>query len=121
MDPLGIGGMRITSPADSEALDPVPDDRVISPSSLLLLGDGLTGGNGVIRDGTTTLSRVSQGEEFFGSTKRSLSRHGGNADVGFADGHVAATKLVVLFDKTSDESLAMWNRDNTPHAIVLRR
>jgi prepilin-type processing-associated H-X9-DG protein/prepilin-type N-terminal cleavage/methylation domain-containing protein len=121
-DPIGVGGMtNSVSTEDSAFLDPVPEDRVASPSLLMVLGDGFKGGNSVIRDGWPALSRVPQGEEFMGSTKRSGARHRGKANVAFGDGHATAVPLKTLFAETSEDSLKMWNRDNTAHISLVQK
>lgn len=120
-DPFGVGGMKNPVSTEDKALEPVPENRVASPSLLMVLGDGFRGGNSVIRDGMGALHRVPQEEEFMGSTKRSWTRHRGKANVAFGDGHASAVPLTTLFVEMSDDSLKMWNRDNTPHASLLQK
>ncbi len=52
---------------------------------------------------------------------RSLERrrHGGFFDVVFSDGHVESLRGAKLFSR-SDDSLKRWNRDNLPHADLLK-
>ncbi len=101
-------GSRLPAP-------PVNESEVASPSEMMAIGDGFTGGDGVIRDFGFDLRRTYGIEDYLGSTKRAYSRHQGKANVVFCDGHVESPTLKFLFDDTSDDALSRWNRDYKPH------
>ncbi|HEX7619213.1 MAG TPA: H-X9-DG-CTERM domain-containing protein, partial [Verrucomicrobiae bacterium] len=96
---------------------PVKDSEVVSPGEMIAMGDGFAGGNGKIRDGVGNLERAYVTPVFadFGGTARAYARHRGKANVVFCDGHVESPTLQFLFEDTSDEALARWNRDHLPH------
>ena len=111
---LGLGGHLMWSTPGSPA-PPVRESEVASPSEMMAIGDGLVGGSGVIRDGVRALGRASDAQDYFGSTKRSYTRHQGKANVVFCDGHVESPALKRLFEDTDDAALVRWNRDHQPH------
>lgn len=96
---------------------PVKENEVIDPTDMMAIGDGLIGGEGVVGDGEIVIGRRPNEADYSypGSTKRSKARHRSHANVVFCDGHVEAPALSYLFDDTSDEALARWNRDHQPH------
>jgi prepilin-type processing-associated H-X9-DG protein len=49
------------------------------------------------------------------STRRSIARHNGRANISFCDGHVESPALEYLFEETSDAALSRWNREYLPH------
>jgi prepilin-type N-terminal cleavage/methylation domain-containing protein/prepilin-type processing-associated H-X9-DG protein len=115
---LGLGGHNVwkNSRADSQVpASPIKESEVASPSEIMAIGDGLSGGGGVIRDGISFLMRPPSAEDHFGSTKRAYARHQGKATVVFCDGHVEWPTLKFLFEDTSDAALSRWNRDYQPH------
>ncbi len=114
---LGLGGHSPWGLAASG--EPVNESEVVSPSRLYMLGDAFTGNDGVIVDGTWGLHRWSGLRDYLGSTKRSMARHNGKANMAFADGHVEAVSLKHLFQNTTDAALSQWNRDNLPHREAL--
>ncbi len=111
---LGLGGHFVWHGSRLPA-PPVNESEVASPSEMMAIGDGFSGGNGVIRDGGLALWRTHGVEDNLGSTPRSNSRHRGKANVVFCDGHVESPALKFLFDDTSDLALVRWNRDHQPH------
>ena len=112
--PLGIGGDKLV-PGDWRTKSPTHESEVANPSTLIAIGDGLVGWNGVIRDGVLALERRADAIEYFGSTKRAQKRHRGKANIVFCDGHVEGVPLTTLFTDTSDAALSMWNKDGLPH------
>jgi prepilin-type processing-associated H-X9-DG protein/prepilin-type N-terminal cleavage/methylation domain-containing protein len=94
---------------------PVHESEIKSPSEMMAIGDGFSGGNEVIQDGQDSLIRADGFPDYLGSTKRSYARHQGKANVVFCDGHVESPTLPFLFADTSDEALSRWNRDHLPH------
>jgi prepilin-type processing-associated H-X9-DG protein/prepilin-type N-terminal cleavage/methylation domain-containing protein len=94
---------------------PVHESEVKSPSEMMAMGDGFSGGNEVIQDGQDSLIRADGFPDYLGSTKRSYARHQGKANVVFCDGHVESPTLQFLFEDTSDAALVRWNRDHLPH------
>ena len=123
-DSLGLGGHmgnRIpTNSIDSPYLDspPVRESEVVNPSEMMAIGDGFTGGKGVIVDTTDNrgrIQRTSELQDIGGSTARANARHQGKANVVFCDGHVGSPTLKFLFEDTSDAALLRWNRDHLPH------
>ncbi len=101
----------------------VNESKVASPSEMFAVGDAFFGGPSVIEDGVNILGRASDGvvsshgHAFADpeSTKRAYARHQGKANVVFCDGHVESPTLQFLFEDTSDDALARWNRDHQPH------
>ena len=94
---------------------PVNQSEIVSPSEMMVIGDGLEGGDGIVEDGGWGLWRTYGLKDKLGSTKRSYARHQGKANVVFCDGHVEAPTLQFLFEDTSDAALVRWNRDHLPH------
>jgi prepilin-type processing-associated H-X9-DG protein len=82
---------------------------------MMAIGDGFSGGYGIIQDGQDSLIRADGFPDNLGSTKRSYARHQGKANVVFCDGHVESPTLQFLFEDTSDAALSRWNRDHLPH------
>jgi prepilin-type processing-associated H-X9-DG protein/prepilin-type N-terminal cleavage/methylation domain-containing protein len=102
----------------------VIESEVVNPSEMFAVGDAFLGSPSMVVDGVTILGRASDGwisshngHSFFDpeSTKRSLARHQGKANVVFCDGHVESPMLKFLFEDTSDAALSRWNRDHLPH------
>jgi prepilin-type processing-associated H-X9-DG protein len=117
-DLLGLGGHRVSwSSSPHLFASPVHDSEITSPSEMMAIGDGLVGGNGIVRDGEMVMWRTSSVTNYSypGSTKRSYALHQGKANVVFCDGHVESPTLKFLFEDTSDEALRRWNRDHQPH------
>jgi prepilin-type processing-associated H-X9-DG protein/prepilin-type N-terminal cleavage/methylation domain-containing protein len=115
---LGLGGHGdSTNSSHNTFASPVHDLEISSPSEMMAIGDGLIGGNGIIRDGEIVMWRTSgvTNYDYPGSTKRSYALHQGKANVVFCDGHVESPTLQFLFADTSDEALSRWNRDHLPH------
>jgi prepilin-type processing-associated H-X9-DG protein len=124
---LGLGGHHIWPWIENENQPgpPVSDSEVAVPSEMIAIGDGFKGGNGVIQDGWFILWRTygmqdTQDHRYLGGTRRAYSRHQGQANVLFCDGHIEAPKLKFLFDDTSDKALSRWNRDHQPHRELLQ-
>jgi prepilin-type processing-associated H-X9-DG protein/prepilin-type N-terminal cleavage/methylation domain-containing protein len=116
-DDLGLG----SSAYRAGNREPIKESGVAAPSDTYAIGDGLIGSPAAISDGRGLLWRSQGAEERFGSTERSRSRHQGKANVAFADGHVEAVPLNVLFVEESDAALSRWNRDHQPHRERLNR
>lgn len=114
----GLGGQNVWLGTNGSA-PPVRDSEVVSPSQLILLGDGFKGGKEIIEDGLSGLSRNNAVQDYLGSTVRALARHKKKANVAFCDGHVEAPTLEYLFESNTDTALAHWNRDNRPHRDLL--
>jgi len=111
---LGLGGHYVWNPPRVPA-PPVNESEVVNPSEMMAIGDGFIGGNGVIKDGVWILERTYDVTNFLSSTQRSYARHQGHANVVFCDGHVESPTLQFLFENTSNNALARWNRDHQPH------
>jgi prepilin-type processing-associated H-X9-DG protein len=114
---LGLGGHHIWNSSQSPA-PPVRESEVVNPSEMMAIGDGFVGGNGVVKDGSLALWRTSA-TDYFGSTDRANARHQGEANVVFCDGHVESPTLTFLFEDTSADALARWNRDHLPHRELI--
>jgi len=111
----GLGGhseWAVTSPQDQSA---VRASEVSSPTEMMAIGDGLIGNANAVIDGNMGLGRNTLRIDEYGSTKRSYTRHQGQANVVFCDGHVESPTLKFLFEDTSDEALRRWTRDHLPH------
>jgi prepilin-type N-terminal cleavage/methylation domain-containing protein/prepilin-type processing-associated H-X9-DG protein len=120
---LGLGGHHIWNGYKNQPTPSVNDSEVAVPSEMIAIGDGFKGGNGVIQDGWYYLWRTYElyaGPEYVGSTKRAYSRHQGQANILYGDGHLESPKLKFLFDDTSDGALIRWNRDHKPHRELLQ-
>ena len=100
---------------------PVGESEVANSAQLILLGDGLEGGGGVVVDGLIVVHRSQTAADYMGSTARSKARHSGKANIAFCDGHIEAVSLARLFEDTSDAALAAWNRDGLAHRELLSR
>jgi prepilin-type N-terminal cleavage/methylation domain-containing protein/prepilin-type processing-associated H-X9-DG protein len=113
---LGLGGHR---PDQNSYAPPVKEQEIAAPSEMMAIGDAFHGDKNVVQDGSG-LWRGDLWQDFnpqanVDSTKRSLSRHQGKANVVFCDGHVESPTLRFLFQDTSDAALVRWNRDLQPH------
>jgi len=115
---LGLGGQFVWMHRHLTA-PPVKESDVVSPSEMMAIGDGFTGGKGTVLDGVM-LWRVPDAPADTEKTRRSLARHRGKANVVFCDGHVEAPTLKTLFEDESDAALARWNRDHLPHREKLK-
>ena len=102
----------------------VKESEIASPTEMMAIGDGFSGdlATGIyINDGTLYLWRsndlgpVFSIQEAVDGKRRSFARHQGKANVVFCDGHVESPTLKFLFEDTSDDALARWNRDHLPH------
>ncbi|MEI6358303.1 MAG: prepilin-type N-terminal cleavage/methylation domain-containing protein [Verrucomicrobiota bacterium] len=113
-DDLGLGSDAFDSSKDA-ARQPIKEGQVTTPSDTYALGDSFTGWPTAIQDGSGVLWRNKGAEERLGSTARAKRRHGGNANIAFADSHVEAVPLQTLFVEESDAALSRWNRDHQPH------
>lgn len=119
---LGLGGhFGWGSGPEQSMAPPVGEAEAINPAQLILLGDGLEGGGGVVADGLLIVHRNPAATDYMGSTARSNSRHTGKANIAFCDGHVEAVSLPRLFEDNSDAALAAWNRDGLAHRELLSR
>jgi len=119
---LGLGGHILSwgGPQHSGGLNttlPVHESEIRAPSEMMAIGDGLTGGGGIIRDGEFILYRTTSVTNYAypGCTKRSYALHQGTANVAFCDGHVESPTLPTLFEGTSAPALSRWNRDHAAH------
>ena len=111
---LGLGG-HIFYDGTNGTAPPIDELDVASPSEMMAIADGFSGGNGIIED-HGGFGRTGDLQDFFGGgTKRAYARHQGKANVVFCDGHVESPTLQFLFDDTSDAALVRWNRDHLPH------
>lgn len=111
---LGLGGHHVWNPPLVPA-PPISESEVVSPSSMIAIGDGFIGGNDIIKDGVWIDERTSDVTNFLGSTQRAYARHQGRANVVFCDGHVESPTLNFLFVDTRDAALVRWNRDHQSH------
>jgi prepilin-type processing-associated H-X9-DG protein/prepilin-type N-terminal cleavage/methylation domain-containing protein len=114
-DALGLGGHK----PNASYPPPVVESEIAAPSEMMAIADGFHGSKGVVQDGAG-LWRGDLWPDFdaqanLDSTKRSVSRHQGKANVVFCDGHVESLTLKFLYEDTSDAALSRWNRDNSPH------
>jgi prepilin-type processing-associated H-X9-DG protein/prepilin-type N-terminal cleavage/methylation domain-containing protein len=89
----------------SSVFTPITESEVVSPSDMMAIGDSYFGGLDFMRP---DLSKYR-----FGII--STTRHQGQANVVFCDGHVESPTLQFLFADTSDAALSAWNRDHQPH------
>ena len=92
-------GLLGHSAPHSDSLIPIRESEVVSPSGMLAIGES---------DSLAFMRNL--GYDFHGKL-----RHQSKANVLFSDGHVESVAQKVLFEDTTDESLARWNRDHKPH------
>jgi prepilin-type processing-associated H-X9-DG protein len=111
---LGIGGHQLFNSSVFPA-PPVIGSEVAVPSKIMAIADGFVGENDAIQDGAWLFWRTQSAEANSASTARAFSRHQGQANVVFCDGHLESPTLQFLFEDTSDEALSRWNRDHLPH------
>lgn len=119
-DDLGLGSAATDLGRDATR-QPIKESQVMSPSDTYALGDSFTGWPTVIQDGSGLLWRTKGAEDRLGSSARSKRRHGGNANIDFADGHVEAVPLQTMFTDEADAALSHWNRDHLAHRERLSR
>ncbi len=119
---FGLGGhYGWNAGPDGSMGPPVRESEVARPSQMMLLGDGLEGGKGIVVDGLMLLRRNDGMAASPATTARALARHAQRANVAFADGHVDTLALKRLFEEESDATLSRWNRDDRPHPELLAR
>ncbi len=117
---FGLGGhYGWNAGPDGSMGPPVRESEVARPSMMMVLGDGLEGGKGIIVDGLMVLRRNDGMPVSPGTTARAIARHTQRANVAFADGHVDSLRLKSLFEENSDAALSRWNRDDRPHPELL--
>lgn len=87
------------------AFVPISENQVAVPSDMMAIGDCPNGSVEFDRD---KLAKAPH----YGNL---LTRHQGKANVLFCDGHVESLSLKSVFEDTSDQALARWNRDHLPH------
>ena len=101
-DALGLQGHynpiyhRFTAIAESE---------VAVPSDMMAVGESFTSSAYFTRGHLANYEKMGNAS----------SRHQGEANVLFCDGHVESPTLKFLFEDTSDAALSRWNRDHLPH------
>jgi prepilin-type processing-associated H-X9-DG protein/prepilin-type N-terminal cleavage/methylation domain-containing protein len=119
---LGLGGTLLT-PARNVTAPPVRASDVVSPSTMIAIGDCFEGNDGIV-DELAGLSRRGPRTNNFGyyegSTQHAAARHGGRATIAYGDGHVDSPTFRLLFQETNDAALRLWNRDNQPHRENLK-
>ena len=99
---FGLQGRRNSK---TQLYMPIAELEVAVPSDMMAIGDSL--------DGSSLFApRILTDVVRFGNI---LTRHQGQANVVFCDGHVESPTLKFLFEDTSDAALARWNRDHLPH------
>lgn len=106
-NPLGLGGHRDKA-GTGIASPPVAEAEVVHPSEMMAIGESFNGGMAFMRCDGQSLSRWN-----------ASSRHRGQANVLFCDGHVDSLSLKALFTDTDDPALSRWNRDQQPHRECL--
>jgi prepilin-type processing-associated H-X9-DG protein/prepilin-type N-terminal cleavage/methylation domain-containing protein len=90
------------------ALAPIAESEVIDPSDMMAIGDTFSG---VLSfDHWDHFATKNQEHQW-----HAYSRHQGQLNVVFCDGHVESPTLQFLFEDTSDAALVRWNRDHLPH------
>jgi prepilin-type N-terminal cleavage/methylation domain-containing protein/prepilin-type processing-associated H-X9-DG protein len=94
---LGLGGLRSQ---DLSTLKPIADSEVVAPAQMMAIGES---------DAFAFMRN--SGYDFH----RDYFRHQRRVNVVLCDGHVESPTLQVLFEESSDATLARWNRDHQPH------
>ena len=96
--------------ASAWSFRPIAESEVAAPSDMMAIGDCF--------EANALFTR--QPISFFAQRGNVLTRHQGNANVVFCDGHVESPILKVLLEDTSDAALVRWNHDHLPHRERLR-
>lgn len=104
---LGLGGKRL--PGSGTFAPPIAESEVVNPADMIAIGESSSG--------EVILSR--RGAFYTHATPRATARHQGKFNILFADGHVEALSLKIIFGETNDVALARWNRDHQPHRELL--
>jgi prepilin-type N-terminal cleavage/methylation domain-containing protein/prepilin-type processing-associated H-X9-DG protein len=103
---FGLQGHYNTGPdLASTSFMPIVESEVVVPGDMMAIGD-------CFEANALLMRRPIDAFEECGNV---LTRHQGNANVVFCDGHVESPTLKFLFENTSDTALARWNRDHLPH------
>ena len=106
---------------------PLPEMQVKVPDDMIVFGDNYWvsinremgyGGGMIVRSAPAGYEAPAIVERTIRDASR---RHGGIANVVFADSHVAGMKFQPLFFDESDDALRRWNIDHEPHREVLTR
>jgi prepilin-type N-terminal cleavage/methylation domain-containing protein/prepilin-type processing-associated H-X9-DG protein len=104
-DPTKMFGLQGHFSLKTQSISPIAESEVVAPSDMIAIGDGFEG-NGLLRRSPI---------DFFEQWGNILSRHQGEANVVFCDGHAESPRLKFLFEDTSDNALVRWSRDHQPH------
>jgi prepilin-type processing-associated H-X9-DG protein/prepilin-type N-terminal cleavage/methylation domain-containing protein len=100
---------------------PAKEEEVLAPANMIAMGDcfSRTADGRVLAQGELLLRTdevISAPPDVIDSwAKAATVRHGGQADIGFCDGHVELIANRILFLDDSDDALRRWNKDNQPH------
>jgi len=87
------------------SFSPIAESEVAVPSDMMAIGDDFSGSALLVR----------RPIDMFKEVGNILTRHRGNANVVFCDGHVEFPTLKFLLEDDTDAALRRWNRDNQPH------
>ncbi len=123
---LGLGGHDLTISNSAYGLTftygpRVQESEVRNPSGLVAIGDGIVGWGETYEDGKTIfMGRSSSATVIANSNRRVPKRHHGTANMLFADGHVSALPLRLLFQDRTPAALSLWNIDAEPHEERLK-
>ena len=119
---LGLGGNSPTADVSDFFSKPVPESEVVAPANLYALADGFEGNpagfweqDTFCRVQSTPAGISNSNPNTQGQIRSAQSRHGGQLEVAFCDGHVESRKLQLLFTAETDNALRSWNRDNETH------
>jgi len=103
---LGLGGHTIPQKGTvGPVAPPISESEVSNPNDMMAIGDSFTGLDVLERHFADYLQGIGQ----------AASRHQGEGNVLFCDGHVESVTLESLFRDTSDAALVRWNRDHQSH------
>jgi prepilin-type N-terminal cleavage/methylation domain-containing protein/prepilin-type processing-associated H-X9-DG protein len=114
---LGLAGLGVTNGWPS--FPALHESAVASPSQTICMGDDVAGSNGVFGPDDGWLVGRRAATDFYGSTQRVKTRHGGKVNLVFCDCHVDGLTLQSLFSDTNDQALSLWNYDHQPHRELL--
>lgn len=93
----------------SQGFTPLPESEAVSPSEMMAIGDNFSGGSHFSRHPLDYAERVGLAS----------SRHQGEVNVLFCDGHVESPSVNYVLTDSSDAALSRWNRDHQPHREAL--
>jgi prepilin-type N-terminal cleavage/methylation domain-containing protein/prepilin-type processing-associated H-X9-DG protein len=114
----GLGGLGFVK--DFGLWKPVPESEIMSPGTMLSVGDGFVSYKNTVMDGSLNIGRMAGEIQLPYENNRIQKRHDGLINNVFCDGHVDSIKFKKQYVSLAEEDLKMWNRDNKGHSEDLK-